>query len=708
MLEKIRGLVFDKIPSLYLGIALLLGTVSAMFGGMVYNYGMEFNPIVIFIGFAFFEALLIIGCKLIFKASEKSLKKISISLLGLFLIGLILSACLLRGELRSDLYTLQNASYNYLKTGTWNNDLYFSKYPFQRFYGILIVAVYKIEMMLGINDIRILPVAIMVLMTFFSAYFAYKTVKKLVSLKAAVVTLVMIVLNPVFYLFVTHYYNDIPGMFFSILVIYLATKDKLILSLLLGVMAGVGYSIRATVAIAYVAVVLGFIFLRKTWKSAFAKISVSLFGLVVSVVGCKLLVSAFHWEVYSVGFPVTHWLMMGLTEDGDFDRSHVNYTLSFATKSERTKANLKFIANWYSKSSILDVLKLFYSKAATFLGAGMGRTNELLINVTDYNKLWDYTVGDKKAIFCYWAQVYRAGMLFNGVFALGKMFKSKLEKLYPLFVYAFGYVLFYTFWEANNRYLMTALPSFCIIGAIGLCTLCDKISLESKEIKLIKFKLNRKAVSAVLACLMVAFTSVLLVNSESFTKVKHEESIISATTSNRKPYYESKECFELNKDEVITQSFKSYRDFNRIKLKFNSKDADGKAVYKFEILDDNGNALVSQTFSKKDIKKSFIHFKFDNIKGKRNLTIRLSTVKSGKKNIAVVGISTEKQKLYYNGQASNNENNLEGIYFNAYKKVNTPTYSKKLYFSVIVLVDILFMIPIVILLGNGRKKKEFI
>ena len=42
----------------------------------------------------------------------------------------------------------------------------------------------------------------------------------------------------------------------------------------------------------------------------------------------------------SGNFPVTHWLMMGLSADGTFQLEEEQYTQSFLTKSQKVHANL--------------------------------------------------------------------------------------------------------------------------------------------------------------------------------------------------------------------------------------------------------------------------------------------------------------------------------------------------------------------------------
>ena len=96
---------------------------------------------------------------------------------------------------------------------------------------------------------------------------------------------------------------------------------------------------------------------------------------------CALLVLCFcgirstaHYYAGTFGnFPVTHWLMMGLSADGTFQLEEEQYTQSFLTKSQKVHADLGKIKERLIDYGISGLARHSLRKLAVTWGDGSAR-----------------------------------------------------------------------------------------------------------------------------------------------------------------------------------------------------------------------------------------------------------------------------------------------------------------------------------------------
>lgn len=696
---------FKNLPAVYLGLALVFG-IGYIFARAETVRDNSYNALSLIFGAVLLEAFLLAIYKLTENIkSEKPLRIMCYFLLGFIAVGLTASVVSMKQEIVSDLANFHHSALNKIETGEWSRFGYFSHYPFQKSWLSVIYGLYKIEKLVGISDLRTLPLVLNVVMLFFSAVFAYKTAEKLMGLRASVLVLLTLAVNPVYYISAGYCYTFVPGLFFIMLIIFLSLYDKWYCKLLLGFVAAVGYDLRATVIIAFVAVTLCAIF--KHEKGFALGIFLSLCGFAVGYLAFKAVINSLAFETTGIPYAATHWVVMGTTGKGGIDNNIVKMDSKFESTQEMISADIAYIIDYYKEKGASHAWWLWKYKLSEFLGEATPRIVRYNSSSTDYNTLWRYLSGNEKLFTEYFCQILRLVSLVNGIIAVIKIGIKKMDKFYPVFIFLFGYVLFYTFWECGSncgsRYFFLAMPVLQIVGIYGLASLSEKTKIKASESTKRKISVS---FAALLAVSLIVFESVICVNMKNLTAVD-ESKTYTAASNKFDTKHNNMEEEELSETSPVSETFTAYRSFDNIELKLGTEGSDDGNSYLFELLDENGNVIREESFKKSDIEDNFLDVSFSEVevKNKMEFTLRISVLEKQGTCISVYGSKIEagNQRIYFGGYSEGTA--LDQIYFVASKTVNAPYYSAAYVVAVMVFVFIGGLVPI-LYLALGKKVSD--
>lgn len=705
MENKFVRWVFKNLPAVYLGFVLVLG-IGYIFNKAETVRGNSYNALSLIFGAVLLEAFLLAVYKLTENLkSEKPLRNMCYILLGFAAVGLTVSVVFMKQEIISDLANFHHAALNKIETGEWSRYGYFSHYPFQKGWLAIIYGLYKVEKFVGISDLRTLPLALNVIMLFFSAVFAYKTSEKLMGLRASVLVLLTICVNPVYYISAGYCYTFVPGLFFIMLVIFLSLYDKWYCKVLLGFFAAVGYDLRATVIIAFVAVTL-YAVLRHE-KGFAIGILLSVFGFAVGYFVFKAVINSLAFETTGVPYAATHWIVMGTTGMGGIDNNIIKMDSKFESAHEMISADIAYIIDYYKENGASRALWLWNYKLSEFLGEATPRIVRYNSSSTDYNTLWRYLSGNEKLFTEYFCEILRLVSLVNGILAVIKIGVKKADKFYPVFIFLFGYVLFYTFWECGSncgsRYFFLAMPVLQAVGVYGLVALSEKTKIKTAESTKRKISFS---FAALLAVSLIVFESVICVNMKSLTAVP-ESKTYTAASNKFDTKHNNMEEEELSDTSPVTETFTAYRSFDNIELKFNTEGSDESNIYLFELLDGDGNVIREKSFKSGDVEDKLLDVGFDEVKVKNEakFTVRISVSQKHGACISVYGskVGDGNQRIYFNGFSEGSA--LDQIYFVASKTVSAPYYSAVFVAVVMIFVFIGGLVPI-LSLTLGKKASD--
>ena len=567
------------------------------------------NPLVLIVGSIVYLLLLIKLYKVIIKLDDKKKKIIVGILLGLQFILLLISAFVISSIPQVDLIHILTEINSLNDTGSILNSVYYSVYPNNRF---LLIILYGLQKIIPISN-QILFSLLSTICISVMSLFTYKTVNKVLNLNKGLLSLFICVLSPIFYLYVSYYYTDVLMLPFASILIYLIVKTKdeknlksnVLYGLLIGIIAIIGYKIRAVAIFILVAYFVYLIFTKKI-LIVLKKFAPIIIGAILTITCIDTIENKFFTNVnVDKEFPMTHWIMMGVNEksDGYYSQDDYNLSSSASNVSERTDLNIKEIKNRLSDLGPFGTVKLLVVKLVSVWGKGDYSYQKYLELVNDFNPSYSYLLEDKNIVINYLLQFSKIVVMFMAIISLINIYKSGKKSIIAISL--FGAVFFYLVWEVCPRYGLSFLPWLILIGTCSY----DTLNTNYEKFKFYKYF---KCIILVLTLALFAFSF------NKYTGISYKENIVAKDSVTNVKY------ISLNKEAVITQTLDLYDSFNKIRLKFKVNEIDD-ATYKLELITKN-EVVYEKDFKKNDLKdKKYTDFYLDKTYEGGSYTVRLSS-----------------------------------------------------------------------------------
>ena len=567
------------------------------------------NPLVLIVGSIVYLLLLIKLYKVIIKLDDKKKKIIVGILLGLQFILLLISAFVISSIPQVDLIHILTEINSLNDTGSILNSVYYSVYPNNRF---LLIILYGLQKIIPISN-QILFSLLSTICISVMSLFTYKTVNKVLNLNKGLLSLFICVLSPIFYLYVSYYYTDVLMLPFASILIYLIVKTKdeknlksnVLYGLLIGIIAIIGYKIRAVAIFILVAYFVYLIFTKKI-LIVLKKFAPIIIGAILTITCIDTIENKFFTNVnVDKEFPMTHWIMMGVNEKsyGYYSQDDYNLSSSASNVSERTDLNIKEIKNRLSDLGPFGTVKLLVVKLVSVWGKGDYSYQKYLELVNDFNPSYSYLLEDKNIVINYLLQFSKIVVMFMAIISLINIYKSGKKSIIAISL--FGAVFFYLVWEVCPRYGLSFLPWLILIGTCSY----DTLNTNYEKFKFYKYF---KCIILVLTLALFAFSF------NKYTGISYKENIVAKDSVTNVKY------ISLNKEAVITQTLDLYDSFNKIRLKFKVNEIDD-ATYKLELITKN-EVVYEKDFKKNDLKdKKYTDFYLDKTYEGGSYTLRLSS-----------------------------------------------------------------------------------
>ena len=567
------------------------------------------NPLVLIVGSIVYLLLLIKLYKVIIKLDDKKKKIIVGILLGLQFILLLISAFVISSIPQVDLIHILTEINSLNDTGSILNSVYYSVYPNNRF---LLIILYGLQKIIPISN-QILFSLLSTICISVMSLFTYKTVNKVLNLNKGLLSLFICVLSPIFYLYVSYYYTDVLMLPFASILIYLIVKTKdeknlksnVLYGLLIGIIAIIGYKIRAVAIFILVAYFVYLIFTKKI-LIVLKKFAPIIIGAILTITCIDTIENKFFTNVnVDKEFPMTHWIMMGVNEKsyGYYSQDDYNLSSSASNVSERTDLNIKEIKNRLSDLGPFGTVKLLVVKLVSVWGKGDYSYQKYLELVNDFNPSYSYLLEDKNIVINYLLQFSKIVVMFMAIISLINIYKSGKKSIIAISL--FGAVFFYLVWEVCPRYGLSFLPWLILIGTCSY----DTLNTNYEKFKFYKYF---KCIILVLTLALFAFSF------NKYTGISYKENIVAKDSVTNVKY------ISLNKEAVITQTLDLYDSFNKIRLKFKVNEIDD-ATYKLELITKN-EVVYEKDFKKNDLEdKKYTDFYLDKTYEGGSYTVRLSS-----------------------------------------------------------------------------------
>ncbi len=354
-----------------------------------------------------------------------------------------------------------------------DSELYYIYYPHQIFSTLIYGIFNRILVMLGFEGpVNVFASRIFnVIMCDIGIVLLFFSVKNIMNnYKVSFLVFLTAVFNISYYGMVLYLYPHSLSVFFISFVLFAAslfyrykdTKYALPLSALMGFAIALAKSVEGIFTVSIVAVII-WLFLNSTFK-VFLKRSACLalaFLLTLAAIELSYLsLGIFTNERDNREIPVTHWIMMGLSEDGIYNEEDYVSTVDIYHSDDRTRYNLDEISSRLNSRTALELLTLIKDKLSlVFVGTVYG--------IPIFNFGHTYDIAYRLLLF----MLALAGALIN--------YRKKGSVLDFFNIWAIGIFLFVMLWEASPTYLFSSLPLYIILSA----AVFDKIlrSLKGNE-----------------------------------------------------------------------------------------------------------------------------------------------------------------------------------------------------------------------------------
>lgn len=436
-----------------------------------------------------------------------------LSAMFILLIIQLIMGYLLRTNPGWDLGVIMHQAESYVLTGDrltmGSYPEYFQEFPNNIMLFWLFTKLFRVSHILGFNHFNIVGIVFNVFVINLSIILLYLCIRKFFNKQKAFMGLVLCLFASPLLLYTPIYYTDTLTLIFPVglllLYAYLPKDNnrwgfsKFIFYALMAIICFIGFEMKATVIIMFIAILIDFFF-ENEFKFTLAFVGTFLVTFCLCLfLFQKLVVQSekYHFKYNeNGGFPITQWIMMG-TEDPSTDNSTRNAYGGYNVKDyefirkikedKRMGVNLRETKRRIFKYGPLGYANYLTKKVVNAWGDGtyFAPIKLGIDPVQDKNsplhKLF-LPSGTYFPLYLYFAQGMQLCILLFLI--VGAYYHSKKRESFSLpWICLFGVMLFFLIWENRSRYLVNYIP--VMIFAVVM-------TFDYVEALILKFKLKKR------------------------------------------------------------------------------------------------------------------------------------------------------------------------------------------------------------------------
>lgn len=375
-------------------------------------------------------------------------------------------------------------------------------------------------------------------------------------------------------------------------------KSIIINSAIIGVLSIVGYNIRPVVLILTIA---GFICLflwtvkdkKLLMKSAIMVGICAVFAL-GSFVTTKALNN--HYYTGSNGnFPLTHWVAMGLTENGMYDPQLVQENMRLSNTDEM-KANVnKHIKERLSNYNAGSFISHLYIKNGNIWAIGSLEYQLRLAGSEKYTPLSKWLYGSKSDFMSLytqmlWLSLHILTLIYIIRFIFNKESKYGLLQILTLL----GSYGFYMIWEVKSAYAVPFVPFIIGMATLGGESIENAFAMSKAKVKnTVRISYSAVAIFSIVLMFMGApyFTdNIKEVNDNKLQINSTHNAFIDDVIKNNKP---------------VSQEFYTKETFNKVYLTISYRGSEKtvRSKYLITVKNSKNNIVAEKSVDNKNLKK---------------------------------------------------------------------------------------------------------
>ncbi len=305
-------------------------------------------------------------------------------------------------------------------------------------------------------------------------------------------SLLMLFMTPL-YMYVPIVYTDTLVMIFPILGLILydlfyhsTDRRRYVYLILLGLVLSIGVLVKTNAIILVVAILIHYLMMNpmKRWIQLLIGIALPFF--IVNTIYQSRISPLYPTEKSELGFPMTHWVMMGLDGNGGYFHEDAEYTNSLKleglTNDQIKDIHLDRIKQQLSEYGVRGFLNHLHQKMNFTWAEGTYFIPEKLSRQPiETNVYQAYVFGDKNHPYLYAVQAIQLVMLglmtISGVY----LFKNRHAFVHVMAITLFGNFLFLLIWETRSRYLVLYLPLMMMLCTYAMASLNKNSMKGSRE-----------------------------------------------------------------------------------------------------------------------------------------------------------------------------------------------------------------------------------
>lgn len=348
---------------------------------------------------------------------------------------------------------------------------------------LVFTGLFKFFRFIGLIDLLTPLILVNLGVVILSVFVMYLLIKEMYGIQRATLFGLLSLLITPFYTYTTIVYTDTLGMIFPILSLYLYAKIyksnryDWVKIIMLGFVLSIGALLKTHAAIVLVAILIHYLM---TSKSRYIKFSLTMLLPVILVLISYQIITKPLIPISSaeVGFPKTHWIMMGLKGNGGFDDEDTNMTRflkdSGYSNNQIQKEHLRIMKERLTEYGGRGFLEHLNNKLNfTWSDGTYFASEKLKREPLTKNSYQDYIYGDKNEVYLYFSQMVHVAIQFLVLMSAIAILKKKdgFESIATISL--FGVILFLLIWETRSRYVMIYLPVIVFLASHGFGVLCE-------------------------------------------------------------------------------------------------------------------------------------------------------------------------------------------------------------------------------------------
>lgn len=472
-----------------------------------------FNNIFVVITTALFMLVIVfLGGRLYKSGKEITEKQVNIFFVVMisvmFVIQLIFGY-FLKSTPVTDWATIDTIAKNFAENGNFQNmyeglpkgrHQYMARYPNNNGILILLSLYYRVVYLILGWVPRYAAVVLNTIFITTAVIFTFLIAKKIFKPKGALITAIACFIFLPYYTYTAYYYSDSLSIPFTAISIYFiilgakAEKEKILKKILYLLLAGlsiaIGYTLKGSLLVVLVGAVVYFVLCSKP-KQALISCASIVVAVAVFISGINIFVKSFNFtseeELYEQQYPINHWIMMGLKDNGNFNQDDATFTRDAGNYDQKKAAANEQIGKRLEEMGLIGLAEHLYEKiiftwddGTYWISNHINSKDEKGNEIENRNILFEFVLKDGKyhnVFYIYSNSLHMCMLMLIVTSAFLSAKKRKITNMTLIHGIIFGVVLFFMIWETRSRYLFNFTPLFILAAVNGLISLWDNLKL---------------------------------------------------------------------------------------------------------------------------------------------------------------------------------------------------------------------------------------